>query len=41
MTLSSFELYETWLRNAKNLSQDNGHAQALIDGATARDIKQF
>ena len=40
-TLSGFELYETWLKNAKDLSQDNGHAQALIDGATARDINQF
>ncbi|EDR02648.1 uncharacterized protein LACBIDRAFT_332144 [Laccaria bicolor S238N-H82] len=40
-TLSGYELYETWLKNSKDLSQDTGHAQALIDGATARDIKQF
>jgi hypothetical protein len=30
-TLSGYELYETWLKNSKDLSQDTGHAQALID----------
>ena len=41
MTISGYELYETWLKNSQDLSQDIGHAQALIDSATARDIKQF
>ena len=40
-TLSGYELYETWLKNSKDLSQDTAHAQALIDSATAHDIKQF
>jgi hypothetical protein len=40
-TLSDYILYETWLKNSKDLSQDSGHAQALINSATAREIKQF
>ena len=33
--------YETWLKNSKDLSKENAHAQALVDDTTARDIKQF
>jgi len=40
-TISGYELYETWLKNLKDLSQDTAHAQALVDDAAARDIKQF
>ena len=40
-TISGYELYETWLKNFKNLSQDSGQAQKFIDSATACDIKQF
>jgi hypothetical protein len=38
-TLSGYELYETWLKTPKDQRQDTG--QAVIDSATARDIKQF
>ena len=34
-------VYETWLKNSKDLSQDNAHAQELVDGAIAHNIKQF
>ena len=40
-THAGYELYETWLKNSKDLSKENAHAQALVDDATARDIKQF
>jgi len=40
-TVLGYELYETWLKNSKDLSQDTAHAQELVDGAIARDIKQF
>ena len=39
--ISGYELFETWLKNSKDLSQDIGHVQALIDSATASDIKKF
>ena len=39
--LSGYELYETWLKNSRDLSQDSGQAQELINNATARDIRQF
>jgi hypothetical protein len=40
-TVSGYEFYKTWLKNSKNLSQDTSHAQVLIDGAAACNIKQF
>ena len=40
-TLSGYELYETWLKNSKELRHDSGETRKLIDRATARDIKQF
>ena len=40
-TVSGYELYETWLKNSKDLTQDTAHAQGLVDSATARDIRQF
>ena len=33
------ELYETWLKNSQDLSQDIGHAQALIDSAISSHCK--
>ena len=40
-TRSGYELYETWLKNSKEIRQDSGEAQEVVDPATPRDIKKF